>query len=274
MNHWGTIKFNIDYTDGIIYNQYTNGIIYLYERAIREKKSMQMKTIQQVLKETDHKSIESAYFYEYPINLWEVKNNDDITIGEFHSRISSRFQSFLNRLCTMDAEKNPEKQGILFVYKSQTDDIILGEAVGLIHADELMEREDLYNLPTYAYEFTEQKEALSFLVSNNKLTQDNIMNVIVGFLNEVSFFGYNQESLEEETKRLEKSIKESKEHPERLIRFDHEEFCKEHGIPIEEEYPEENEKKNRFYDAGMDYTQYCKEIELQRIKESLKKCGC
>ena len=41
-----------------------------------------MKTIQQVLIETDHKSIESAYFYEYPINLWEVKDFDDITIGE------------------------------------------------------------------------------------------------------------------------------------------------------------------------------------------------
>ena len=47
------------------------------------KKSVNhMKTIQQVLIETDHKSIESAYFYEQPINLWEVKDFDDITIGD------------------------------------------------------------------------------------------------------------------------------------------------------------------------------------------------
>jgi hypothetical protein len=102
------------------------------------RKYNHMKTIQQVLIETDHKSIESAYFYEHPINLWEVKDFDDITIGEFKNSISARFQDFLNRLCEMNAEASPEKQGILFVYKSQTHDIILGEVVGLIHADELM----------------------------------------------------------------------------------------------------------------------------------------
>ena len=227
-----------------------------------------MKTIQQILIETDHKSIESAYFYEHPINLWEVKDFDDITIGEFNNSISARFQDFLNRLCEMNAEASPEKQGILFVYKSQTQDNVLGEVVGLIHADELMCTEEFENLPLYAYEFTEQKEALSFLVSDNKLTQDNIMDVIVDFLHEISFFGYNQENLEEEKKQLDESIKECEEHPERLITFNHEEFCRKYGIPITEEYPEENEKEKAFYDAGMEYTRYCKEIELQRIKDS------
>ena len=41
------------------------------------------------------------------------------------------------------------------MYKSQTHDAILGEVVGLIHADELMGTEELENLPLYAYEFTE-----------------------------------------------------------------------------------------------------------------------
>ena len=230
-----------------------------------------MKTIQQLLRETDHKSIESAYFHDRPINLWEVRDLDDLTIGEFNDRISARFQKFLDRLCTMDAEANPEKQGILFVYKSQANDTMLGETVGLIHADELMETDNLENLPTYAYEFTEQKEALSFLVSDNKLTKDNIMNVIVDFLHEMSFFGYDQESLDEEKRKLDDAIKECEEHPERLVTFDHEEFCKEFGISLTEEYPEEDEKKKKFYEAGMEYTQYCKSIELQRIKNLLNK---
>ena len=38
------------------------------------------------------------------------------------------------------------------MYKSQTHDIMLGEVVGLIHADELMGTEELENLPLYAYE--------------------------------------------------------------------------------------------------------------------------
>jgi len=230
-----------------------------------------MKTIQQVLRETDHKSIESAYFFEHPINLWEVKNLDDISIGEFNKHISDRFQEFLNKLCEMDIKKYRLKQGILFVYKSQTDDTLLGTSVGLIHADELIETDNISDLSTYAYEFTEQKEALSFLVADNKLTQDNLMDVIVDFLHEISFFGYNQESLGEEMKKLDESIKECKEHPERLIEFDHEKLCEEYGIPITEEYPEEDEMKRRYYEAGMEYTRYCKTIELQRIKNLLTK---
>ena len=230
-----------------------------------------MKTIQQVLRETDHKSIESAYFYEHPINLWEVKNLDDISIGEFNKHISDRFQEFLNKLCEMDIKKYRLKQGILFVYKSQTDDTLLGTSVGLIHADELIETDNISDLSTYAYEFTEQKEALSFLVADNKLTQDNLMDVIVDFLHEISFFGYDQESLDEEKRKLDDSIKECEEHPERLVTFDHEDFCKEFGIPLTEEYPEEDEKKKKFYEAGMEYTQYCKSIELQRIKNLLNK---
>ena len=228
-----------------------------------------MKTIQQILKETNHKSIESAYFYDHPINLWEVRNLDDISIGEFNKRISNRFQDFLNKLCEMDIKKNRLKQGILFVYKSQTDDIMLGKSVGLIHADELIETDNISNLSTYAYEFTEQKEALSFLVADNKLTQDNLMDVIVDFLHEISFFGYNQESLDKEKIKLDESIKECKEHPERLVAFEHEKFCEEYGIPVTEEYPEEDEMKRKYYEAGMEYTKYCKTIELQKIKELL-----
>ena len=72
-------------------------------------------------------------------------------------------------------------------------------------------------------------------------------------------------------KKLDESIKECKEHPERLIEFDYEKLCEEYGIPITEEYPEEDEMKRRYYEAGMEYTRYCKTIELQRIKNLLTK---
>ena len=39
---------------------------------------------------------------------------------------------------------------------------------------------------------------------------------------------------------------------------------------ITEEYPEEDEKRRKFYEAGMEYTQYCQEVELKRIKDLLK----
>ena len=37
------------------------------------------------------------------------------------------------------------------------------------------------------------------------------------------------------------------------------------------EYPEEQEKKDRFHEAAMDYTNYCRCIEMERIKSMLLK---
>ena len=70
---------------------------------------------------------------------------------------------------------------------------------------------------------------------------------------------------------IENDLKRIKITSNFVITFNHEEFCREYGIPITEEYPEENEKKRAFYDAGMEYTRYCKAIELQRIKDSFGK---
>ena len=229
-----------------------------------------MKTIQQVIREQDPKEIENAYFYDHSVDLWEMNGLDDKTLGEIKGRISGRFQAFIKRLCSMDIEQNDDEQRILFVYRSLGNEAFFGdEEVGLVRVDDLLEKEDLSDVPTYAYEFTEQKEALGFLVADTKLTQDNLIDVIVDFLFEVSFFGYEQEGLNEELDKLEKSMKEIDEHPERLVRFSSEELRKEMGLPEEEKYPEEEEKKHKFYDAAMDYTNYCKCIELGRIKNSL-----
>lgn len=226
-----------------------------------------MQTIQETIRNTHLKSIEDAYFNEYPIKLHELAEHDNVPIGEFKKHVSDKFQSFLKRLCNM--EVTPGKS-ILFVYKSQTEAPFLGKDVGLIHSDELLNQDDISKVPTYAYEFTEQKEALGFLVADNKLTQDNIMDVIVCFLHVITFFGFDQEHLDKEKRRLENSIKEMNEHPERLRTFDPEEFENDLGLPEEEEYPEEAEKRSAFDKAGDEYTMYCRNIELMRIKEQLK----
>jgi hypothetical protein len=51
---------------------------------------------------------------------------------------------------------------------------------------------------------------------------------------------------------IENDLKRIKITSNFVITFNHEEFCREYGIPITEEYPEENEKKKAFYDAGME----------------------
>ena len=110
---------------------------------------------------------------------------------------------------------------------------------------------------------------MGFLVADTKLTQDNLMDVIVSFLYNMSFFGYKQENLEKECLKLDKAIKEIKEQPDRLISRTTEELFEEMGLPIEEEYPKEDEKISAYMDTVRDYNDYCKKIELERIKESL-----
>lgn len=199
----------------------------------------------------------------------EVRDFDEATIGVFKAVISERFQAFIDRLRNMKIKNDSGKQGLLFVYKSQTESTILGTDVGLIHLDELFEETDLSKINTYAYEFTEQKEALSFLVADTKLTQDNLMDVVVSFLDEISFFGYEQEDLQEELDLLNASIKQCEEHPENLKATTVDDLRERFGLPKEEIYQQEKAKAQNFYKAGMDYTQYCKTVELEKIKDSL-----
>lgn len=228
-----------------------------------------MKTIQQIIREMDSKKMENAFFCEHPIELFDINGLDGKPLGEVKKRISTRFQNYIERLRTMKIEKEDDEEWILFAYKSQEFDGSLGRVVGLLKAGELLEKDNLSEIETYAYEFTEQKKALGFFVADTKLTQDNLMDVVVDFLYEVSFFGYEQEGLKEELDILEEAIKEIDEHPEQCKTFDLEDIRKKYGLPEEEEYPEEQEKERKFYEAAMDYTKYCKCVEVERIKKAV-----
>lgn len=46
------------------------------------------------------------------------------------------------------------------------------------------------------------------------------------------------------------------------------------GMPKEEIYPDEESKKDAFYKAGIEYTQYCKKMELMKMKNKfIDLCG-
>ena len=227
-----------------------------------------MKTVQQVLKELKVDEIEKCYFGEHPIELLSLKGVDAVTIGKYRKKVSGTFQSFVGKLRNMEIVDNFDDPWILFVCKSTCENRLNRHTVELIHLKELMEEEDLSKVETYAYEFTEQKEALGFLVADTKLTQDNIMDVVVDFLYEISFFGYEQKQLAKEIKKLDEAMKESEEHPERLERVDLDKMFEGSGIPVEEIYPEEREKEKAVHLAEFEYSEYCKMIELERIKQN------
>lgn len=230
-----------------------------------------MKTIQEVIREMDPEAIEKAFFYKYPVKLQEMPHDTELTVDECRNRISERFQSFLGRLKDMEKLPAPDKkQGILFVHKTCEEFSGDDYDVDLIHMDELLAAEDVSKVTGYAYEFSKQEECLGFLIADNKLTQDNLMEVVVSFLYELSFFGYEQENLQEKLDELDQSMREAKEHPESLCTFDADEFRKEFGLPEEEIYPKEKEYRAEINEAIWRYTSYCRGIELERIKRDIE----
>ena len=229
-----------------------------------------MKTIQEVLRELKVDEIEKCYFGEHPIELLSLKGVDAVTIGKYRKKVSSAFQSFVVKLRNMEIVDNSDDSWILFACKLTCENRLNGHTVELIHLKELMKEKDLSKVETYAYEFTEQKEALGFLVADTKLTQDNIMDVVVDFLYEISFFGYEQKQLAKEIKKLDEAMKEIEEHPERLERVDLDELFGKYDISKEEINPEEDKLRKAYYKAEMEYIQYCRIAEMEKIKKGFQ----
>ena len=232
-----------------------------------------MQTIQEVIKGLDRKRIEGGYFYEHSPQFWELRPDDKRTVAEIKMTASKNFQAFLDRLCSMQV-KQPEdgKIRILYAHKEIWDTAWYGDiAVSLIRADELLKTEDLSELSSYAYEFTPQEEALGFFVADTKLTQNHLYDVAVSFLHEMSFFGYEQEDREEKLNEILESAKDAEEHPENLVSWSSDEMREELGLPKDEKSAEEEKLDHEVLESISRYNKYCKKIELEKIREALRK---
>lgn len=230
-----------------------------------------MQTIQEVLRKLDRKELEGAYFYDYGIKLWELNPEDTRTIKEIKEKVSENFQKFVDRLCNMEV-KQPEdgKIRILYAHREIYDTVWSADiAADLVYADEIMKAEDLAKVEHYAYEFTPQEEALGYLVADTKLTQDHLYDVAVSFLNEMSFFGYDQEDMNGKKEELLESVKEAEEHPEKLVPFSTDDLRKKLGFPKDEKYPKEEEIKDKIIKHIAEYNRYCKKTELKKIRKML-----
>jgi len=228
-----------------------------------------MKTIQQIIKETNHKEIEREYFYEYSPKLHELRDDDDCTVAEIMQCASERFQDFLTRVCEIEIEPDPDGQHILFATKHIDKYGFDKYSAELVSVEELLEAEDLSNVQLYAIEYTEWKYALGFLVADNRMTQDNLMDVIVEFLYSISFSGYYPEAVENAIKELEARKREAEEHPERLKEISDVEWNAKYDKPREVVDEKEEELKAAISAAKGAYYEHIKVTELQRIKEEL-----
>ncbi len=238
-------------------------------------KKNSMKTIQQVLQELPTKEIKRVFFHRYPFNLMEVKEQDNITIREYKKKCTHRFLSFLNTLRKLEVKRNPGETGILYLRKNAEDYYDSDGYLELVYAEELLRAKEFEEVSSYAYEFSAWEEAVGFFVADNKLTQDNLIDVAVQFLYEVSFLGYVKKDVDKKRaefyQSLEESDKQMKKSSARPYTYDefHTAMRDELGLPTEEIYPEEQELRSEIIGAQSAYAEYCRKVELERIRQQL-----
>lgn len=166
-----------------------------------------MKTVQEYLKILDKDKLMKMYMSRLCVNPKFFNSDDTRLFIKTHIKIGE----YIKRLKTLKIQ--PTEDGsvpVLYVYETIAGAINFTENdFGLIHLDEL--KKDVENANDYAYEFQNQKEIMGYLVSNAPYTQENIYELMVDVMYEASFFGYENEHLEEERESLRSAIKEIEE---------------------------------------------------------------
>ena len=223
-----------------------------------------MRTVQEYLKEIDGERLINEYLYEHPIHLHDV-SDEAMTIKEAKALVRAKLQRYLARLQSMETEVSENgKEYALFAH-SVLKDGFQEEGYSLVCLQELIEKGE--EAESYAYEFTRQAEIMGFLVSDAEYTQRHIYGLLVDVMFEASFFGFEQQRLEEEKKKLEEAVKECEEG--RAVTYTLEELEEEFGL--EREKPDETADglRRRVLEASMEYNKYCRQKELRELKSLL-----
>ena len=186
-----------------------------------------MKTVQDFLCEADDKELADAYFSEFPINYAMIPKTE-LTLGEIRNRTRAHFLEFVHRMREVETEPG---SNVFFACKYYSD----GYTDIQVQMCELADIRTQSSPQTYSCLFSDFSTILGTFVAETPETMKNLPVVLAQILHEMSFFGYDQETMEKERKKLEEAEKEIRENPNSGIPF--EEVCKRFGWeqPGEEE---------------------------------------
>ena len=227
-----------------------------------------MKTMQQTLIELDAKRLLNVYYYHHPIE-YETPTYRGMTVEEIKRKNDDALLRYIDRLRNLTIKNDGKHKGILFVHCCIPDEFSTEDnAVCLVHDNEVLEKG--LEAQCYCYEFTEQAEIMGFLVADNEYTFKHVYDLMADVLFEASFFGYEQEHLDDEKRALEKSIEEA--HSGKTIPFEEleEELKSKYGLEFYKETQEEKNLRNKAYSSILDYNNHFRNKELAMIIDQLK----
>ena len=225
-----------------------------------------MKTIQEYIRNADREKLIYEYLNANPIKFEEITNKD-LTISEVTERVKENLNRYIDRLSNLSAvSKEPVEAGILYVFR----DLNEGHdnlSFGLLEAEELIETEDILKVNDHSYTFTKQEEIMGFFVADNELTQKHIYELMADVMYEASWWGFENEHLEEEIQKLEEALKEAEDPNTKTHSID--EVFGKYGLERDKESPDEKELHSEFNKARHNYRQHSQSKERSVIREQL-----
>ena len=224
-----------------------------------------MKTVQEYFREADADKLVSHYLYKHPIKVNDILD-DNQKIVEVKNHVRTVLKKYIERLRAMNIETTSEdgREYILFVHKMQQDG---GEedSCSLVCLQEL--REKGMAAETYSYVFERQAKIMGFKASDAAYTQKNLVELLTDVMYEASFFGFEQQHLDEELQKLEASIKEVEDGTAKTYAM--KEVWEHLGFEKEERDETADELRQAIIRAMVEYNQYQKKKELQVLMDSL-----
>ena len=228
-----------------------------------------METVQAWLNKLDTEKLIHTYLIENPISYDTHKEYLDHTVREIRDKYEETLQQYIERLRHLEIKSDENKmQGLLYVHRIMSDGH-QERTYNLIYVEEFLEQG--YDASDYAYEFTEQAVILGFLVAETPLTQRYIYELIADVLSEASFFGFEQEYLQEEKEKLleaEREINEGNCEGTPLEEFEAE-LEQEQGFTFDRESDDERALSHEVLVAELAYNSHSRKKELDLIRSMI-----
>ena len=229
-----------------------------------------MQTIQEAMKNINKDELIRAYIYDHPHEIQDKKQPAGITLQAVWDEMYNTLDKLIEQIRTTDIEKT-EDEMIIFGFENSIASTFEDDTFHVVKKDDVLNYKDGDRVEQYAYELRYISETAGFYIADTEYNKHWLISLLESYLYETSFFGYEQEYIEEEVENLKKADKEIKEGHYKT--YSMEDLYKEFGIYKDyDEHKEELEHKIlRAQNKWFEYAFY-KEIKIiqKQLKENPK----
>ena len=243
-----------------------------------------MKTVQHYVRSLDKNKLIETYLSMFPIpyeresGYEEAKN---LTVSEIRNAYETALSDYIERLKAM--KTFPEDEEYIFIAEIFPGKFTKEIRYGMLVKSELLEE----GLAAEVYDFYLEGQAriIGRYVADSTLTQKYIYEVIAAILYEISFFGFNEEKLEEERMSFGEALKELDElvnvtsaenvasDRDQIAFLD--EISKRKVLDLEQVQPDQElrEIEARLHRSRLEYTKYLRNKEIREVLEDIRPGG-